>query len=183
MPLDILPPWRQKRRRLRHQVQSPLRVQFPRRSVHRHKVPSQTVLSTQTVALPSTSSTTSSSTIRSSTNTSVPLQTSTSSTTSSSSQRIISVSIVNGASGNQSLGFSPKTITVVIGVNNTVTWTNNDISLHTVTCINPPTGAQQFNSGFLHSGQTFTMTFTVPGTYTYFCQIHSWMIATIIVKS
>jgi plastocyanin len=130
--------------------------------------------------------TTLTSSISSSTTSTGSLETTVSSTTTSSSSNagVVDVSIVEGAIGNQSSsGYAPSTIEVVIGVNNTVIWTNNDGTVHTVTCIYPPAGAQGFNSGPLSPRATFTYTFTVSGTYVYNCQFHSWMSATIIVKS
>jgi plastocyanin len=77
----------------------------------------------------------------------------------------------------------PDPVTVVIGVNNTLTWTNNDSSPHTVTSVTVPAGAATFNSGIKSAGETWSMTFTVPGTYQYDCSLHLWMKGTIIVKS
>ena len=95
----------------------------------------------------------------------------------------VQVSIANGAGANQaSPGFSPSTITLVRGVNATVRWINNDQASHTVTSTNIPAGAQSFSSGNLIYGATFAFTFTTPGTYTYICNYHSWMTATIVVK-
>ncbi len=37
--------------------------------------------------------------------------------------------------------------------------------------------------GNMAPGQTFTFTFSTPGTYTYHCQYHPWMTATITVKA
>lgn len=89
------------------------------------------------------------------------------------------VSIQPGSAANTTKTYySPPTITVVIGVNNTVTWINNDNAAHTVTA----TGGS-FNSGNLNPGQSWTHTFTTPGTYTYSCSYHPWMTGTIIVKS
>ena len=82
----------------------------------------------------------------------------------------------------QNFAFSPNTITVVIGENNTVTWTNMDSTTHTVTSTSVPSGAQSYNSGNLAPGGTFTNTFTVPGTYTYHCSIHTYMTGKVIVK-
>ena len=111
----------------------------------------------------------------------------TSSTSASTSPAAAKVQIPNGASSNQSslgnLGFYPNTITVVIGVNNTVTWTNNDVTTHTVTSLSVPAGAKAFNDGSLGPGSTFSVTLTVAGTYEYHCAIHPWMIGKIIVKS
>jgi plastocyanin len=103
---------------------------------------------------------------------------STFSTTTNSSVSGTKVSIQPGSGANTtSLYYSPRTITVVIGVNNTVIWTNNDQTTHTVT------DKGVFDSGLLNPGQTFTYTFTTPGTYNYYCTIHAWMTGTVIVKS
>ncbi|MGI0085035.1 MAG: cupredoxin domain-containing protein [Nitrososphaerales archaeon] len=40
-----------------------------------------------------------------------------------------------------------------------------------------------FNSNALAPSETFTFTFTAPGTYTYYCIFHSWMHGTVIVKA
>jgi len=52
---------------------------------------------------------------------------------------------------------------------------------HTVTSKTVPTGASSFNSGEMLPGATFTYTFTVPGTYSYYCIYHSWMTGTVTV--
>ena len=72
--------------------------------------------------------------------------------------------------------YSPDTITVVMGVNSTVTWTNNDDAPHTVTA-----SGGSFNSGNIDPGQSWTYKFTSPGTYAYYCSYHSWMKGTVIV--
>ncbi|MDA4123762.1 MAG: cupredoxin domain-containing protein, partial [Thaumarchaeota archaeon] len=105
------------------------------------------------------------------------------SSSSSSSASALKVSIPVGA-GNPSgaPGYAPDKITLVIGVNNTVTWTNDDGSVHhTVTSTSVPSGATGFNSGDMAGGATFTYTFTVPGTYQYDCVYHPWMTGTITV--
>lgn len=76
-----------------------------------------------------------------------------------------------------SYSFTPSSITVVIGVNNTVTWTNQQTGVvHTVTS---NTGI--FSSSELSSGQSFTYTFSAPGTYAYHCKIHTYMQGTVVV--
>jgi predicted lipoprotein with Yx(FWY)xxD motif len=95
----------------------------------------------------------------------------------------VQVSIASGSSSNQaSPGYTPATVTLVRGVNASITWTNKDSATHTVTSLSVPTGAQPFDSGNLAAGASFTVTFTVPGNYTYHCSIHSWMTGTVIVK-
>jgi len=90
--------------------------------------------------------------------------------------------IMPSGAGNDQLNFAPTKVVVVIGVNNTVVWTNDDSVDHTVQSENIPTGATPFSSSILSTGQTFAVTLTVPGTYTYECTIHPlWMQATIVV--
>jgi len=76
-------------------------------------------------------------------------------------------------------GFSPETITVVVGKNNTVYFINNDIAIHTATSDT----AGIFDTGNIQPSGTAQITLTTPGTYTYHCIYHAWMQATIIVKS
>jgi len=78
------------------------------------------------------------------------------------------------------LTFSPKTVTIHQG--ETVHWDNISMIVHTVTAdpklatmkesVKLPKGAKTFNSGNLDHGETFEHTFTVPGTYRYFCIPH-----------
>ena len=72
--------------------------------------------------------------------------------------------------------FNPQTITVVIGVNNTVTWTNNDATPHTVS-----SDASLFQSGSLSQHSMFSRTFSQEGTFTYHCAFHPSMTGTVIV--
>lgn len=71
--------------------------------------------------------------------------------------------------------FSPETLTVAIGT--TVTWTNHDSAIHTVTSL---TGV--FDSGTLSNGGSFSFTFTQVGTFEYHCSIHTSMKGTVIVQ-
>ena len=75
--------------------------------------------------------------------------------------------------------FTPQTLTVKAGT--TVTWTNDDSVPHNVTsATNMSTSAtttSAFASGNFNKGQTFTFTFSKPGTYYYECSIHASMSA------
>jgi len=77
--------------------------------------------------------------------------------------------------------FDPQDLTVQVG--ETVTWTNNDDVPHTVTAGTPdmPT-PEEFDSGVLQPGDTFTYTFDEAGTFDYFCTLHPDMTATITVE-
>jgi plastocyanin len=79
--------------------------------------------------------------------------------------------------------FSPQNVTVIIGKNNTVQWTNQDSALHTVT--SEPTDTITFNSGAIAPNiGKFVYEFTQPGTYPYYCTLHpGWMHGTITVKA
>ncbi len=70
--------------------------------------------------------------------------------------------------------FSPQKISVKVGT--TVTWTNRDQDAHTVTAKSGP-----FRSKPLNTGDTFTYTFTNAGSYDYYCTIHPFMTATVVV--
>ena len=70
--------------------------------------------------------------------------------------------------------FSPDTLTITAG--DTVTWTNEDAVAHTATSTS---GA--FDSGDLEQGESFSLTFTTPGTYDYLCTPHPTMTGRIVV--
>jgi plastocyanin len=94
----------------------------------------------------------------------------------------VKVSMPSGAaSPNGAPGYAPDKITLVIGVNNTVTWSNDDNAPHTVSSSSVPSGASSFDSGNMNAGATYTYKFTVPGTYEYKCNYHSWMVGTVTV--
>jgi len=77
----------------------------------------------------------------------------------------------------ENYAFSPATLSISTGT--TVTWTNMDTAPHTVTV---DSGPVTFTSPSLHKGDTFTYTFTTPGTYSYYCAVHPDMTAKVIVK-
>ena len=72
--------------------------------------------------------------------------------------------------------FSPTTLSVSVG--DTVTWRNADDRPHTVT-----SNDGVFDSGNLDEGVGFSFTFSEPGTYTYRCDYHPEMQATIVVEA
>jgi plastocyanin len=100
-------------------------------------------------------------------------------------QSTVVVSIPNGTSSLGAAGapgYKPSSVTVVIGVNNTVTWANNDTAHHTVTPGNEPAGATwSVGSGDMAPNAVYSFTFTVPGTYTYSCAYHNFMSGTVVV--
>ncbi len=79
-----------------------------------------------------------------------------------SSPKTTTVDMLQGSGANASIAksYSPSPVTVVIGVNNTVMWVNNDSAPHTVTA-----NDGSFGSGNIAPTGTYTYTFTTPGTY------------------
>jgi plastocyanin len=73
--------------------------------------------------------------------------------------------------------FRPQALTVKAGT--TVTWTNkNDI----------PHGIASANNAFkrsqaLDTDDSYSFTFTTPGTYQYFCYLHPHMVGSIVVEA
>ena len=86
--------------------------------------------------------------------------------------------------------FFPVNVTVYMGINNTVQWTNEDAIQHTVVVC--PVGGGSLcsisvsiaHSLVLSHGDTFQVTLNATGTYHYYCSIHpNTMRATIVVMA
>jgi plastocyanin len=138
----------------------------------------QTTTSSSSQAHPSSSSTTSSQTVVISVSSS---SFSTSSTTTASGAQ---VTIPSGAhrqpkGSPATYGYNPGVITVVIGVNNTVTWVNQDSGFDGTHTVSGP----DMNSGDIAPGGTYTVTFTTPGNYSYSCFYHPFMMGFVVVKA
>jgi plastocyanin len=88
--------------------------------------------------------------------------------------------------------YQPSKVTISVG--QTVQWKNNTGDPHTVTVVPEkalvpadvalPKNAEPFDSGTIPAGMTFAHTFTVPGTYRYYCTLHegNGMIGEVTVK-
>src|SRR5512138_443392 len=77
----------------------------------------------------------------------------------------------------RNFAFSPSPQTVKAGT--TVTWENRDGVSHAIAS---DAGApEEFRSGTLADGSSFTFTFANTGTYAYHCSIHPSMKGTVIV--
>ena len=92
----------------------------------------------------------------------------------------VSTTTTAGAAGGgqvvmKGFAFSPGSITIKAG--ESVTWTNQDGTTHTVTADNG-----EFNSSNIASGATFTFKFDKAGTYPFHCSIHPSMKGTVIVQ-
>jgi plastocyanin len=75
----------------------------------------------------------------------------------------------------QQYSFLPTELTVRAGTS--VTWSNEDEAVHTVTAAD-----KSWDSGRIPIGGTFSQTFTVPGNYEFVCSIHPAMKGTISVR-
>jgi plastocyanin len=74
--------------------------------------------------------------------------------------------------------FTPASATITAG--DTVSWTNTDQAPHDVTVTSGPVAV---HSPTITTGQSWTYTFTTPGTYAYICSIHPTMQATLVVAA
>jgi plastocyanin len=84
-----------------------------------------------------------------------------------------------GIGSNTALNFSPATVTLIIGLNNTITFVNRDTAVHTVTATD-----KSFDSGDIAAGKSWTNTFSSAGNFSYYCIYHSlWMKGKVVVKS
>jgi plastocyanin len=70
--------------------------------------------------------------------------------------------------------YVPEKVTVAAGTK--VTWVNHDEIPHTIDDTN-----KLFRSAALDTDETYSFTFTKPGTYPYFCRLHSQMVGTVVV--
>jgi plastocyanin len=74
--------------------------------------------------------------------------------------------------GSVSNGFVPTTVTVKAGTE--ITWTNSDLTAHTVT-------GNGWDSGQLQPGQTYKRVFSSVGSFDYHCMNHTVMQGTVNV--
>jgi plastocyanin len=72
--------------------------------------------------------------------------------------------------------YAPTRLTISAG--QTVTFVNQDDDAHTVTST-----SGWFDSKGLDTNGVWRHTFSKPGTYTYFCELHPFMKGTIIVQA
>ena len=87
-----------------------------------------------------------------------------------------SVSIVPGSSSpTTSKPYDASPLTVKAGTS--VTWTNKDASIHTVTSGLPEKGdvGMLFDSSLISPGDTFVHVFDKQGTFDYSCTLHPFM--------
>jgi len=71
---------------------------------------------------------------------------------------------------------------IVVEKGKSVTWVNDDSSFHSVTSGFYPEPSGLFDSGYLDPYQSYTLSFDEYGVYDYFCTLHPWMKAKVIVE-
>jgi len=86
------------------------------------------------------------------------------------------VSIVKD-SWNPEITESYAPLAIEISAGTTVTWTNDDAVIHTVTHTE-----NKFDSGFVQGGTDWKFKFENEGEYDYLCTLHPWMKGTVIVN-
>jgi plastocyanin len=109
-------------------------------------------------------------------------------------QKQVSIVVIPKDAGNPILekNFEPKTIKVVIGINNTVEWINQDSTAHALTSnanyVDPISGSfstiadlRQTGDGFINPGKSFNFTFSQPGSYGYHGEPDPWLQGVVIV--
>jgi len=103
---------------------------------------------------------------------------------------VIALAVAGAATSASSAGDASKSATAAVAIGDnffkpaklrvkprtTVNWTNNGSNPHTVTQV-----GGGFDSGNLSSGQKFSRTFKGLGKFSYFCEIHPTMRATVKV--
>jgi plastocyanin len=103
-------------------------------------------------------------------------------TTSASGGNSVTISTGSSVPSNGKF-FVPDILTVSKGT--TVTWTNGDSTLHTVTSGSPESGnsgtGTEFDSSYLAAGKTFQHQFSIPGTFDYYCTLHPYMKGKVVV--
>ena len=75
------------------------------------------------------------------------------------------------------IDFSFQPNEIIIAKGETVEWVNRDSAKHSVIDDN-----NKFNSQLIGKDEIFTYTFNEAGTYSYYCGLHPFMKATVIVK-
>ena len=93
------------------------------------------------------------------------------------------VSIVEEASEMGDQAYDPSPIKVKSG--DTVTWTNDDSQIHTVTSGSDSSDSKmgkEFDSSMISQNQRFSHKFTTAGEFPYFCQLHPTMVGKVVVS-
>jgi plastocyanin len=76
--------------------------------------------------------------------------------------------------------FQPGTMTIAAG--STITWVNNEDPNGTDVTHDVIADDNSWSSNYLAPGQSYSLEFDTPGTFTYYCDLHDGMVGTIVVQ-
>jgi plastocyanin len=94
---------------------------------------------------------------------------SSSSTTAGAPPRSVTISIADGA-------FDPRRVEVAVG--GSVTWVNDDVTPHLIVSLTP----NVIQSPLIGKAGSYTRSFSTPGEYRYYCNIHNSMKGEVVVR-
>lgn len=98
-------------------------------------------------------------------------------------QTTTTISMVPGSSAPKpdNKYYDPSPANVAVGT--TVTFVNDDATLHTAVSGTPDSGPSgEFDSSYLAKGKTFSHKFDTAGTFDYYCTLHPFMVGQVVVK-
>jgi plastocyanin len=91
------------------------------------------------------------------------------------------VVIPQGIGTNPAIHFQPPVLTLIVGVNNTAVWDDQDTtSVHNVISVSGP---EQWTFEGMTGGNSYCVTIATPGKYTYSIYLPYQEVGTIIVKT
>jgi len=93
---------------------------------------------------------------------------------------IFAIQILNGSFQEGNPDYAPDV--AVISHGDTIQWTNEDSTIHTVT--SKSDFGKMFDSGSMSPDIVFTLNTSdlSLGEYEYFCVVHPWMVATLVIE-
>jgi len=95
-------------------------------------------------------------------------------------EKLVTIIIPQGSADPSLMkSFEPQEVTVVLGVNNTVRWINQDDVGFAILSDN--NDGQRFGSPYLFPNNSWYFTFTTPGTFEYHSNPHPWKTGRVIV--
>lgn len=93
---------------------------------------------------------------------------------------IFAIQILNDSFQEGNPDYAPDV--AVISHGDTIQWTNEDSTIHTVT--SKSDFGKMFDSGAMDAGDVFTLNTSdlSLGEYEYFCVVHPWMVSTLVIE-
>jgi len=103
-------------------------------------------------------------------------------TSSNSENTQVSIALGSASPGCEETNECYLPYSITISEHSSVTWTNDDTTVHTTTSGNPTDGPNGiFDSGLISAGATYTNQFDEDGTFDYYCIAHPWMTGKVVV--